>query len=200
MTENAPQPERAVYRLLPSRRDIRTVRFDDSLTQLKRWEFHGPPQRRPDHFGAEWLGEPGWPKAEFPSTYPDAPVFSRRLVELLGDELATAGTLLPLTVTEGGAVADEDYRVYVVDTVVDCVDTARSSRPGPTGEMKRTVFRPEALPTRLPAFRVPQFPVGVYWNGWAADRLSGLLGDHLEARLVWSNAPGSRPHPFVWGV
>ncbi|MEV1008514.1 hypothetical protein [Streptomyces sp. NPDC049881] len=200
MTAEAPQPGPTVHRLLPSRADIRTVRFDDSLTQLKRWEFHGPPQERPSAFGAEWLGEPAWPKPEFPSTYPDAPVFSRRLAELLGPELTTAGTLLPLTVTDGGgAVDDEGYLVYVVDEVVDCVDTARSSRPGSTGEMQRAVFRPDALPTHLPAFRVPQFPVGIFWNGWFADRLSSLLGSHLESRLIWSASPHT-PHPYPWGV
>ncbi|GAA3888163.1 hypothetical protein [Streptomyces sedi] len=199
MTENDPR-EVAVYRLMPSRRDIRAVLLDESHTQLKRWAFHGPPEERPDHFGAEWLGERRWPKAEFPSTFPDAPVFGPRLVEAFGAELEAAGTLLPLTITDGGAAVDEDYRVYVVDEVVDCVDTVASSRPGPLGEMDRTVFRLDALPTHLPAFRVPEFRMGIYWNGWMVDRLKELLGDALEARLAWSNVPGRRPHRYVWGV
>ncbi|MET8132017.1 hypothetical protein [Streptomyces sp. NPDC005251] len=44
-----------------------------------------------------------------------------------------------------------------------------------------------------------QFPVGVQWNGWAADRLTELLGDDLETRLIWSEDPAATPHPNPWG-
>ncbi|GAA3888170.1 hypothetical protein [Streptomyces sedi] len=200
MTDNEPQRECAVYRLMPSRRDIRGVLFDEGLVQLKRWEIYGPPVVPPEWFGARWQGERSWPKAAFPSTFPDAPVLSSLLVERFGAEWESAGRLLPLTITDGGAVVDEDYRVWRVDEMVDCVDTAASSRPNAGGEMARTVFRADALPVRLPAFRVPQAPTCVYWNGWMVDRLKGLLGDDLEARLAWSNVPGRRPHRYVWGV
>ena len=91
--------------------------------------------------------------------------------------------------------------MYVVEKVVDCLDVARSSAPEPpTGEIARAVFRPEALPLDLPAFRLPQSPVAVYWKAWAVARLRALLGSQPKARLAWSQDPAARPHPNVWGV
>ncbi|MGK5497283.1 hypothetical protein [Streptomyces sp. URMC 125] len=80
--------------------------------------------------------------------------------------------------------------------VVDCLDQERSSLPTePTGLVERAVFRPEALPVHLPAFRIPAFPYGIYWNGWAADLLRDLIGeDNLELRLVWSTDPDAPVH------
>lgn len=80
------------------------------------------------------------------------------------------------------------------------MDTVHSSKPKrTTGEIKKTVFRPDVLPAELPAFRVPQFPGAVYWNGWAVERLREILGEALEARLIWSEDPALSPHPNPWG-
>ncbi|WP_326597780.1 hypothetical protein [Streptomyces sp. NBC_01803] len=45
---------------------------------------------------------------------------------------------------------------------------------------------------------MPEFPGGVHGNGWAADRLTGLLGDDLAARLRWSEDRTRTPHPDPW--
>ncbi|MET9409459.1 hypothetical protein ABZX90_27390 [Streptomyces sp. NPDC002935] len=187
----------AVYRLMPSMRDLRTLRLDDSLIDLKRWQFQGDRVPRPTGFAAEWTGDPKARRAEFASDYPGAPILGGRLADRLRDDLEKSGSLLPVRVE--GSSADE-YLLHLVDQVVDCVDTRTSSQPKKaTGEMQKTIFRAEALPLALPSFRVPQFPVAVQWNGWAVDRLAELLGDDLEARLVWSEDPSVRPHPNPWG-
>ena len=62
------------------------------------------------------------------------------------------------------------------------------------------VFRADALPVGLPAFRVPESLEFVYWTGRTADRLTELLDDDLEARLVWSDDPALTPHPNPWGI
>ncbi|MCT7352239.1 hypothetical protein N4P33_08625 [Streptomyces sp. 15-116A] len=69
-----------------------------------------------------------------------------------------------------------------------------------TGEVKKAVFRPEALPGQLPAFRLPQFPRAVQWNGWAVERLIELTGDEIEARLLWSEGPAAVRHPDPSGI
>ncbi len=187
----------AVYRLMPSARNLRTLRLDDSLIDLKRWQFQGDRAPRPTAFAAEWTGDPKAREAEFASDYPGAPILGGRLADRLRDDLEKSGPLLPVRVEEPSA---DTYLLHLVDRIVDCVDTRASSQPKKaTGEMQRTVFRPDALPLALPSFRVPQFPVGVQWNGWAVDRLTGLLGDDVEARLVWSEDPAARPHPHPWG-
>ncbi|MER5469571.1 hypothetical protein [Streptomyces sp. NPDC002685] len=187
----------AVYRLMPSMRDLRTLRLDDSLIDLKRWQFQGDRVPRPTGFAAEWTGDPKARRAEFASDYPGAPILGGRLADRLRDDLEKSGSLLPVRVE--GSPADE-YLLHLVDQLVDCVDTRTSSQPKKaTGEMQKTIFRAEALPLALPSFRVPQFPVAVQWNGWAVDRLAELLGDDLEARLVWSEDPSVRPHPNPWG-
>lgn len=84
--------------------------------------------------------------------------------------------------------------------MVDCLDMRRSSKPKRSGEIKKEVFLPEALPAHLPAFRLPQFPRAVQWNGWAAQRLLALIGDQIEARLLWSEDPSATPHPNPWGI
>ncbi|WRZ91324.1 hypothetical protein OHB54_20960 [Streptomyces sp. NBC_01007] len=187
----------AVYRLMPGMRELRTLRLDDSLIDLKRWQFQGDRVPRPTAFAAEWTGDPSARRAEFASDCPGAPILGGRLADRLRDDLEKSGSLLPVRVegTPAGA-----YLLHLVDQVVDCVDSRKSSQPKKaTGEMQKTVFRPDALPLALPSFRVPQFPVGVQWNGWAADRLTELLGDDLETRLIWSEDPAATPHPAPWG-
>ncbi|MFB7247690.1 hypothetical protein ACFCYX_35105 [Streptomyces populi] len=187
----------AVYRLMPSTRNLRTLRLDDSLIDLKRRQLQGDRAPRPTAFGAEWTGDPKGRKAEFASDYPGAPILGGRLVDHLGADLEKSGPLLPVRV-EGSP--EDTYVLHLVDRIVDCVDARSSSRPKKaTGEMRKTVFSPDALPLDLPSFRVPQFPVAVQWNGWAVARLAELLGDDLETRLVWSQDPAAEPHPSPWG-
>ncbi|MEU4082921.1 hypothetical protein [Streptomyces aureus] len=187
----------AVYRLMPSARNLRTLRLDDSLIDLKRWQFQGDRAPRPTAFAAEWTGDPKARKAGFASDYPGAPILAGPLADRLREDLEKSGGLLPVRVEEEPADA---YLLHLVDQVVDCVDARASSQPKKaTGEMQKTVFRPDAVPLALPSFRVPQFPVAVQWNAWAVNRLTELLGDDLEARLVWSEDPGVRPHPSPWG-
>ncbi|MGC0330111.1 hypothetical protein RKD23_003101 [Streptomyces sp. SAI-170] len=186
----------SVYRLQPWFGDVRTLLFGPSLTQVIRWLI-GSAAEPPGSVTAEWDGNPKLPESEFPSGYTGAPVLSRRVAESLGEDLGKAGRMLPVEVegAEEGA-----YLLYAVGAVVDCVDVRRSSKPKKGGgPMKITVFRPDALPTDLPAFRVPESPGVVHWNGWAVERLAGLLGERLEARLVWSEDRSLTPHPDPWG-
>jgi hypothetical protein len=112
--------------------------------------------------------------------------------------LSATGSLVPVEIV--GAKSDE-YFLYVVEQVVDCLDLRRSSKPKRRdGEVKRPVFRVEALPTQLSAFRLPQFPGAVHWNGWAAERLVDLTGDEIERRLLWSQDPTAKPHGDPWGI
>ncbi|MEW1779001.1 hypothetical protein [Streptomyces sp. NPDC086777] len=187
----------AVYRLLPSLSDYATLRLNGTdQSRLMRWQRLGSEEERPTGLRAEWLDDDGTPRSEFPSGSPGAPVLSRRLTEGFGDELLSAGNLVPVEIRNGKG---DDYVLYLVDQVVDCLDQRRSSKPKRNGEIKKPVYRPEALPTRLPAFRLPQFPRAVQWNGWAVDRLLGLAGDQIEARLTWSEDPAAKPPPDPWG-
>ncbi|MFF3987529.1 hypothetical protein ACFY0B_23400 [Streptomyces sp. NPDC001797] len=193
---DVPQRNLAVYRLLPSLSDYETLRLDGSdQSRLMRWQRSGDDSDRPTGLRAEWMDDSA-PRSEFPSGSPGTPVLSRRLAEGFGDELLSAGSLVPVEIRNGKG---DDYVLYLVDQVVDCLDSHRSSKPKRNGEVKRPVYRPEALPARLPAFRLPQFPRAVQWNGWAVDRLLGLTGDQIEARPTWSEDPAVRPHPDPWG-
>ncbi|MXM62307.1 hypothetical protein GR925_02285 [Streptomyces sp. HUCO-GS316] len=188
----------SVYRLLPSLSEYQALHLGRfGLQRLKRWQSAGADADPPARLSAEWMGERRWPKSEFPSGRPGAPVLSRRLAESLGDALLAAGRLVPVDI-EGAK--DDEYFLYLVEQVVDCLDLRRSSKPKRLdGEVKKPVYRVEALPTHLPAFRLPQFPGAVQWNGWAVDRLVDLTGDQIEKRLTWSEAPSAKPHPDPWG-
>ncbi|GHB15757.1 hypothetical protein GCM10010377_01470 [Streptomyces viridiviolaceus] len=198
----ADMPERglAVYRLLPSLAEYQQLdpnRWD--LRRLKRWQRLGADEDRPDRLRAEWMGERRWPKGDFPSGYPGAPVLSRRVIDRFGAEpLRAAGSLVPVEID--GAKGDE-YYLLLVEQVVDCLDLRRSSKPKKVdGEVKKAVYRTDAVPVRLPAFRLPQFPGAVQWNGWAVERLIDLTGDEIEARLLWSEDPAAVPHSDPWGI
>ncbi|KAA0941886.1 hypothetical protein [Streptomyces apricus] len=199
-TDNQNEPL-SVYRLLPGLGEFRTLSLEEyAHRKLIRWLRTGSPADLPEELRAEWVGDPRLRPTDFPCGYPGAPVFGRRIVDLLRDELHAAGRCLPV-VPEGAVKKDPpDYLLYAVDKVVDCVDVRRSSKPKKgTGQMKVTVFRPDAVPAGLPAFRVPEYPGAVHWNGWMVERLRGLLGDDLEARLVWSEDRSRTPHPDPWG-
>ncbi|MDT0305428.1 hypothetical protein RM780_00410 [Streptomyces sp. DSM 44917] len=188
----------AVYRLLPSLLDEGlTLRLDDlALRAIGRWQMTGSPADRPTAVTARWRDGSGEPKSPFPSAYTGAPVLRRDLADLLGPGLTAAGDLLPV---DTGDPAD-DYVLLLVTEIADCLDQRRSSKPRrATGEIKQSVFLPDALPTTLAAFRVPQFPTGVYWNAWSTHRLTDHLGPTLEPRLCWSEDPALKPHPDPWG-
>ncbi|MDF9817091.1 hypothetical protein [Streptomyces sp. SPB162] len=209
MSDATKAPLRA-YRLLPSMGDFRALFFDTvPRRRLAGWQTDGSPaDRRPTGFSAVWDDgdvEPGvrLRATEFPSGTPGAPVLSRRIADLLRAELCRAGSFEPLVVADGPTSTPdaESYVLYLVESVVDCLDARRSSKPKRlTGEVKKAVLLPEAFPADLPAFRLPEFPTAVYWTGWAVDRLGELLGDDLEARLIWSEDPTLTPHPNPWGI
>jgi hypothetical protein len=195
---DVPSTALTVYRLLPSLNEYQGLHLEgQDVLRLMRWQRSGSEADRPTRMRAEWVGERRWAKSEFPSGRPGAPVLSRRLAESLGEELTAAGSLMSLDIA--GAKRD-DYVLYLVEQVVDCLDPVRSSKPKTSGEVKKPVFRPEALPAHLPAFRLPQSPRTVQWNGWAADRLRDLTGDQIESRLLWSQDPSVKPHPDPWGI
>ncbi|WP_461065704.1 hypothetical protein [Streptomyces pseudoechinosporeus] len=197
MSEPSLEP-RSVYRLLPSMGEFRLLMLEgSSLRKVIRWLRTDSPEDLPTALNAEWGGDPKDRKGEFPSGYPGAPVMSRRIAGLLRDDLLAAGSFLPVRITDSET---DEYVLYTVEQVIDCVDLRRSSKPKKgNGEIKKAVFRPDTLPADLPAFRVPEFRGGVYWNGWAVDRLTELLGSDLEARLIWSEDPSLTPHPNPWG-
>lgn len=199
MTEK-PQQNLSVYRLLPRMGEFRTLLLGSSLRKLIRWQISGSESDLPTSFSGSWDGNPRWRNGEFPCGYPGAPVLGRRVADALSDELPAAGRLVPVAIEGNESSESDEYFVYLVERIADCLDTRRSSKPKKTtGEITKAVFLPDALPAELPAFRVPEYRGGVYWNGWAVDRLAELLGDDLEARLVWSEDPSLTPHPNPWG-
>jgi hypothetical protein len=176
--------------------EFRTLLLGNSLRKLIRWQISGSGSDMPTGFSGSWDGDPQWRKGEFPCGYPGAPVVSGRIAEQLRDELSMAGRFVPIAI-EGPET--DDYVLYLVEHIVDSLDAGRSSKPKKTtGEITKAVFRPDALPVDLPAIRLPEYRGGVYWNGWAVDRLTALLGNDLEARLVWSEDPSLTPHPNPW--
>ncbi|WP_329335812.1 hypothetical protein OG866_17715 [Streptomyces sp. NBC_00663] len=191
----------AVYRLMPSMKRFRTLSLEGhGHRRLIRWLRTGAAEELPESLRAEWVGDPRLRRAEFPCGYPGAPVFSRRVADLLAHDLKAAGRQLPVVPEDADPSVEPPYVLQLVEQVVDCVDTRRSAKPKKvTGQMKTTVFHPDALPSHIPAFRVPEFPGGVHWNGWAVRCLTDLLGDDLEARLIWSEDRNLAPHPAPWG-
>jgi hypothetical protein len=172
----------AAYRIKPSAKSLRSLWLDESLIDLMRWQIQGARAGLPTVFGAAWTGDSKAPGAEFASGCPGAPMLSRALADRLGEQLGKAGHLVPVRV-EGAA--SDDYVLCVVEALVECVDRRHSSHPKKaTGEKQRMVFRPEAYPAGLPAFRVPGFPVAVCWNGWMLDLLHDLVGNDVTG-MPW---------------
>ncbi|MFR9726982.1 hypothetical protein ACL02R_27020 [Streptomyces sp. MS19] len=195
----------SVHRLLPSLLgDRATLRLGDaSLDSVIRWCMSGASAAdadRPARVAGTWSEDATEPKSSFPSDYPCAPVLGSEARAALGDGLAASGDLVPVDTGDPEDTGDGAYSLLLVTRVVDCLDVRRSSKPKrSTGEITRAVFLPEALPTAAAAFRVPEAPGAVYWNGWAADLLTARLGDDLESRLCWSEDPARTPHPDPWG-
>lgn len=187
----------AVYRIMPPfRDDLRLVLVLSE--QLMRWQFKGDPADFPRRAAADWQGPPEWQEMDYPSISAAAPVFSRRIADRVRERFADGGTFVPVDLPSKPEGA---YELFVAEHVVDCLDHERSSEPRmPRREVEQAVFRPDALPLHVPAFRVPESFWAVYWNGWAADLLCDLIGeDDLELRLVWSTDPEAEPHPAPMG-
>ncbi|MGW7067184.1 hypothetical protein ACWGII_13965 [Streptomyces sp. NPDC054855] len=205
MTIDRQAQPRSVYRLLPSMSDFQLLNLDNSVVDVMRWQLTGSTGTHPTVFTADWAGDERWPKSDFPNGDASVPVLSRRLLDALQADLASAGRLLPVHIKRppdpSAAQADrfDAYMLYLVERAVDCIDPERSSPPDQLGRIQRSVFRAEAVPAKFPAFRPTQFPTAVCWNGWMVDRLADLLGNQLEARLVWSEDPELSPHPHPWG-
>ncbi len=190
-------PPLAVYRIMPPfRENLRTVLVLSE--QLIRWQRHADPDDFPARVTAEWQGPPEWQEIDYPSSSSSATVLSRRIADRVRDRFANGGTFVPVDLPEKPEGA---YELFVAEHVVDCLNHEKSSEPRmPRGEIQRVVFRPDALPYHLPAFRIPECPWAVHWNGWAVDLLRDLIGeDNLELRLVWSTDPEAKPHRAPMG-
>lgn len=191
--------ERAVYRLLPGmgadRGEYRALTIGGELTRVLRWMLSGSPDDYPAEINAEWVGDPSWRPVEFSPGASEAPLLTGRIAEKFRADFEAAGRLQPLHVD---GAESEDCFVFLVEKVVDCLDADKSSEPEWDGVIRESVFRAEAVPIDLPAFRVPQ-STKVYWNGWMVDRLLKLVATDVEARLVWSDDPTRVPHPDPWG-
>lgn len=149
----------SVYRLLPGLSDYQVLSLNSSDSQrLMRWQRTGAEADRPARLRAEWMGERRWPKGDFPSGYPGAPVLGRRVLDRFGDGLLASGSLVPVDIEE--AKGDE-YHLLLVEEVVDCLDLRRSSKPKKaSGEVKKgcsgpTPCRPVCRPSVCRSSPVP---------------------------------------------
>jgi hypothetical protein len=181
----------SVYRLLPGLGEFRTLLLDE-VTHRRLIGWQRGMDAAPPTAAAQWNRDLDWRDTKFPSGLIAAPMLARDVVEQVKDDFAEGGEFLPVTV-DG---RDSGFDLYLVMTVANCLDTRRSSKPSRGRDLIKTaVFRPDAIPLDVPAFRVPESPIAVYWNGWAADLLQKLVGDDLERRLVWSEDKSLKPHP-----
>lgn len=182
----------SIYRLLPGVGEFRTLLLDEvPHRKLIGW-LRGMDAEPPTTASGQWNRDLDLPAMKFPSGLIGAPMLSRDIVNQVKDDFGKGGEFVPVTV-DG---SDSGFDLYLVKTVTDCLDARRSSKPKRgSGPIKISVFRPDAVPLDVPAFRVPESPIAVYWNGWAADLLQKLVGDDLERRLVWSEDKSLKPHP-----
>ncbi|WP_222854069.1 hypothetical protein [Fodinicola acaciae] len=177
------------------RGDYRTLTIGGELTRILRWQLSGSPDDYPRDINAEWVGDPAARPVEFAPGPGDVPVVGSRVADAFRAAFEASGSLLPLHID---GVESTEWSVFLVEQVVDCLDTEKSSAPEWDGVIRKGVFRADAVPVDLPAFRVPS-STSVFWNGWAADRLCELAGVDVEVRLVWSDDPTRTPHSDPWG-
>ncbi|GAB3432790.1 hypothetical protein GCM10027569_81740 [Flindersiella endophytica] len=176
------------------RGDYRVLTIGGELTKVIRWQLSGSPDDYPSVINAEWAGGPDQRLVDVGVGADEAPIFSRRIVDLFRGDFEAAGSLLPLHVD---GIESEDWFLFLVEQVVDCLDVERSSEPEWDGVIRKTVFRADAVPNNLPAFRMPQ-STKIHWNGWAAHRMTKLGSRDVEARLIWTDDPTRTPHPDPW--
>lgn len=197
MTAHLPR-DRAVCRVLTgvgeARGPCRALTIGGELTKVVRWQLSGSPADYPRHLTAEWVGDPDARRVEFSPAADGTPVVGGRIARRFRADLEESGSLLPLLVD--GAEC-EGWYLFLVERVVDCLDEELSSAPEWDGLIRTSVFRADAVPTHLPAFRVPR-STRIYWNAWAADRLRDLAGPDVEVRLIWAEDPARTPHPDPW--
>ncbi len=164
-----------VYRLEPAYGRARVLLLDlDDAVRLRR--------STPRVVRAQWSGPPDLPPSDLACGWP--PVFSRLVVERFGDWLRTAGRFVPVDV-EGETGS---HCLFVVDTVADCLDTRRSSKPGRNGKLAIVVFDRQKLPS-APAFRIPQNTGFVFWTRDFVEALVRESYRGVATRTVWSDDP-----------
>lgn len=189
---------RAVYRLLTGvseKRDpYRALIIGGELTRVVRWMLSGSPDDYPTGINAEWVGDMSWRAVEFSPGTTEAPIVGPGIAERFRADFEAAGELQPLHID---GEESKEWFVFLVKTVVDCLDTDKSSEPEWDGTIRRTVFRADAVPYNVPAFRVPR-STNVHWNGWMVDKLMPVVDLDVEARLIWTDDPTRRPHPDPW--
>lgn len=117
MTDDLAEPL-AVHRLLPGAKPLRTLMLGYAARdRVTRWLTKGGAEPASAHAG--WTGYLPGPAADFPSGLAHAPVLGPRILDALRNELPRAGRLIPVTVENPD---DNRYRLYLVNTVVDCLD------------------------------------------------------------------------------
>ncbi|HST86415.1 MAG TPA: hypothetical protein VLL08_32050 [Kineosporiaceae bacterium] len=178
------------------REDDRVLVLDyECLVTLTGWLARPEANPRPDSLSAHWEGHPSGRRSEFPSFHLQAAILTPSLTAAIGPMLSRSGTLIPLLADDDGTVEVGSYQLYLVETVVDCLDVEKSSEPQQYTGFRRTVaFHPDRLPD-TPAFRVPQVPTVTYWNRAAAERMVELVGPDVEPLVVWSLDPDLPVHP-----
>lgn len=191
--------DRAVYRLLPGmseeRDDYRTLTIGGELTRIIRWQLSGSQDDYPRGITAEWVGDPSWRAVEFSPGADEAPIVGIRIADAYRADFEAAGSLQPLVID---GEESKEWFLFLVEEVVDCLNTEESSEPEWNGVIRKAVFTADAVPVNLPAFRVPQ-STKLFWNKWMVDRLLDEAGVDIEARLIWSQDPSRTPHPDPWG-
>jgi hypothetical protein len=106
-------------------------------------------------------------------------------------ELRTAGEFIPVHAegVEAGA-----YQLYLVNSVIDCLDVKRSAKPKrATGQMTHLTFLPSRIDQSLPAFRIPQSPTFVFWNAAFVEALQRFGANGLVPLVVWSEDHSIQP-------
>jgi hypothetical protein len=188
---------RNVYRLLPPRREgLQTVRVNDDV--FLDWCYSGTEANVPAAVHGRRHGDDDEEFADYPVSAPYCPALSLRILDQVRERFAPHGYFIPLAVL---GAHEQQHEVYFPRHTVDCLDHAASTPPqGVLDEIQTAVFLSDRLPLEAPSFRVPGAPTSVYWNGWAAELLAGLLGpEKLALRLVWSEDPEAEVHPNPMG-
>jgi hypothetical protein len=178
------------------REDNRVLVLDDGdRLALMGWQLKPGEYPRPRSLDAHWEGDPAGRPSRFPSYMLETAILIPEVVAAMAEELGHGGSLVPLQAADDGIVVKGVYRAYLAETVVDCLDEAASSEPQQYTNFRRQVaFHADRLPD-TPAFRVPQTPTITYWNRGAAERIQAIVGDDVQAWVVWSQDPTLPVHP-----
>jgi hypothetical protein len=174
---------RSVFRLFPQLSAITPLLLTDTTRpELRRvLGAQAGSVSRPSAYLSDDLG---LPQGDYPCLQSFGPIFSRTSVDTHRALLETAGELVPLMI-DG---AEAPFFLYVVTATSDCLDVRRSSKVDSMGRVSKLVLRPDAVPWHLPAFRIAQAPLCVFWTPrFVAPFLDGAR--LVEARIIWSEDP-----------